>query len=99
MSSFCKNVQFDNQSDNKIFMVSQEVILRIDILLEKIEIFYDFKSDMQEQPDFFIFNDDQSKCVFATENDALIIDLVNKIEIDIDKQTGISCIRTVYSYN
>ena len=100
MSSFCKNVQFDKTSkDPKIFMVSDEAIISLDLLQEQIVQFYDFKLDMADQPEFFLFNDDQTCCILATGEDALFIDLEEKKEVDVDTVIGVSCIRTVSYFN
>ena len=49
MCNFCKNVQFDKASiDPKIFMVSDEAIVSLDLLQEQIIMYYDFKLDMTD---------------------------------------------------
>ena len=53
---------------------------------------------MSEQPEFFLFDDNQTSCILATNEDALYIDLKKKKEVDIDNATSVSCIRTVYYY-
>lgn len=99
MCSFCKNVQFDKTSkDPKIFMVSDEAIVSLDLLQEQIVMFYDFKLDMSDQPEFFLFNDSQTSCILATNEDALYINLKERKEVDIDNITGLSCIRAVHYY-
>ena len=61
-------------------------------------MFYDFKMDMDDQPEFFLFDDKQTSCILATSEDALYIDLIKQKEVDIDLALGIRCIRTVYYY-
>ena len=82
-----------------LIMVSADKIFRLNIQQETISTFYDFNIDFSEQPEFFIFNEDQTVCIIASEEDALMINIDTKEEIDLDKNFGISLIEKVIFHN
>ena len=46
-----------------------------------------------------MFNEDQTACIITTFSDTLMINLVDKIEFDLDKVFGIADIKNVVFYN
>jgi hypothetical protein len=51
---------------------------------EVTETLYDFANDFTEQPEFFVFNDNQDVCIIASTIDTLMINLNNYDEVDLD---------------
>ena len=47
-------------------------------------ILYNFKNKLDGQPDYAVFDFNQSHAIIATLNDALLVDLKNMQELDID---------------
>ena len=58
MSQACKRIQFDNKNDENIIMLTDEDIKMYNFMTDHMDCLYDYKSDFQEQPEFFVFNED-----------------------------------------
>lgn len=56
MTNYCKQLYFDIVDSNKLIVVSGDKIIKFDFNRESSEDFYDFKTDFDEQPEFFVFN-------------------------------------------
>jgi hypothetical protein len=56
-------------------MVSQDKIMTFDYIKEQIKEKYDFANNVNEQPEFFTFNDKQDICIIASEEDGLMINI------------------------
>ena len=52
-----------------------------------------------DQPEFFLFNEDQTACIITTFSDTLMINLVDKKEFDLDRYFGIADIKNVVFFN
>lgn len=98
MSSYCKQLYFDIMDSGKLILVSGDKIVKFDFGRERIEDFYDFQTDFDDQPEFFVFNKTQTTCIIGTPSDTLFIDLKEKKEIDLDSLYGIGDIKNVYFY-
>ena len=60
---------------------------------------YDF-DDLDEQPEIFVFNDDQTTCIVASEEHSLLVNIHGQRELDLDQYFGISDIkRVIYFQN
>lgn len=62
---------------------------------ETLRDMYDFINDLQEQPEFFLFNQKQNTCIIASEDDGLLINMEIHEELDLDAIFNISDIKKV----
>ena len=62
-------------------------------MTEQSDILYDFANDFTEQPEFFVFNENQDVCIIASTIDTLMINLNNYDEVDLDLIYGLKDIK------
>ena len=58
MDQACKRIQFDIRNDKNLIMLTEEDIKMYNFVTNHMGVMYDYKSDFEEQPEFFVFNDD-----------------------------------------
>ena len=98
LTQICKRVCFDYKDPKALIFVTKAEMMRYDYITEKRSIIYDF-NNFEDQPEFFLFNEDQTACIITTFSDTLMINLVDKKEFDLDKYFGIADIKNVVFFN
>lgn len=73
--------------------MNSDQIITFNFVTETKDILYDFANDFTEQPEFFVFNDDQDVCIIASTIDTLLINLNNYDEVDLDLIYGLKDIK------
>ena len=73
-----------------LYYFKKNKILSLQELLEidasgKRKTIYKFENPLEEQPNFGIFNDDQTKFIVTSALDILFVDMNTELEIDIDE--------------
>lgn len=59
------------------------------------ETIYNLGNQLQDQPIFGVFSQDQTKFIVTSTMDILYVDMKKKLEIDFDDQEEISCIQNI----
>jgi len=95
MTDVCKRICFDQKAPDSLIFVDADLVLRYNFLTGKKEKIFDFICDFTEQPEFFIFNEDQTVCIITTDDDTLMLDFETRKEYDLDEEFGISDIKNV----
>ena len=66
LTSICKRIYFDfDESECLIFATANEII-QYNFMKKTRDQLYDF-ADFDEQPEFFVFNPDQTICIVTTD--------------------------------
>ena len=73
--------------------MTEDQIITFNFISDKIDILYDFANDFTEQPEFFVFNENQDVCIIASTIDTLMINLNNFDEIDLDLIYGLKDVK------
>jgi len=73
MTDVCKQICFDKKHKDSLVFVTRDNVLRMNFLTSKKYKVLDFITNFDEQPEFFIFNEDQTVCIITTEDDTLMI--------------------------
>ena len=58
MSQACKRIQFDQNNDQNLIMLTEYDIKMYNLVTGHMEVLYDYQSDFEEQPEFFVFNEE-----------------------------------------
>ena len=95
LTDVCKKFYFDHKKTDELLMVSNSKVFKFNFKTHLLETIYDFHNDLKDQPEFFIFNEEQDTCVIASASDGLMIDIRQHEEIDLDSFYSISDIKKV----
>lgn len=77
MSQACKRIQFDKRNDKNLIMLTEYDIKMYNFVTDHMKVMYDYQSDFEEQPEFFVFNKDQDVCIIASPQDSLYVNMIN----------------------
>jgi hypothetical protein len=98
LTKICKRIYFDfDDSEAMIFADASEIIQFNFVKNKRVQLF-DFKN-FDAQPEFFVFNPDQTICIVTTPKDTQMINLKYNQEYDLDQFFGISDIKNVIWYD
>lgn len=93
LADVCKYMYFDIDDDDKIIMVANHCVLKLNYITIEIEKWYSV--DYSLDTEFFMFNSKQDCFIVASKKDALLIDLKNKVEIDLDNEFSIQDFKSI----
>jgi hypothetical protein len=69
------------------------MIFEIDYESEDVNIVAEFKDKLKRQPDYFVMGSHQSSAIVATSEDALLYNIKDKTEIDLDDMHQITALK------
>lgn len=84
LEKVCKEIEFFNQNVNEIIFTDFSQIFRYNYVSEEFQVYFDFSSNLNCQPEFVVFNRDQRIVMIASFYDVVWVNLDTKREIDID---------------
>jgi hypothetical protein len=96
----CAQFTFKDNDPTKLLMFTSRSVIEFDYkALDKqyISVVYTMNNYLNDPPSFGIFSVDQKKCVVTSINDVLLIDLENKLELDIDEKENIKDILNIHA--
>lgn len=101
MTNVCKKLYFDVNARDSLLFVDTDCIIQYNFDQKFKKNLYDI-DDFQEQPDFFLFNEDQTVCIVASEAETRLLKFKQGKgiidEIDMLKRYGISEVKNVIYY-
>ena len=102
----CIQFYFDNSDDNYLKFFSKEQVFRFNYLQEfddqhleslKIQVLYKIDNQCDQDPSYGYFNQDQTKFILTSSQDCLYVDIVKKIEIDLDDREEVANIQSIHA--
>ena len=99
LEKVCKEIEFFNQNVNEIIFTDFSQIFRYNYVSEEFQVYFDFSSNLNCQPEFVVFNRDQRIVMIASFYDVVWVNLDTKREIDIDNYFLIGGIRSIINDN
>ena len=93
-TNICKKISFHRQERSCLIFVTRGDVVKYDFERGRESCLFDF-ADVDEQPESFVFNDDQTACVIATTRNSRMIDFGNNQDHDLAHLFGISQIKAV----
>ena len=98
LSNICKRIYFHASDRQALIMVTAEEIITYNFYKDESRTLFDFQN-LPEQPEFFIFNEEQTVCIVTTTTDSAMVNIRTKDEHDLDRYFGITDIKSVIFYD
>ena len=76
LQNYCKRIIFDKEESTNLILVNSGKIIRFSFCDNKKKGLYNFEYCFKNQPEYFMINEFQNKCVIANEDEVLNICLV-----------------------
>ena len=93
MQFFFKNNKGDKR--DSCFFAMFDQIIEFNFEKESYLTYYQFKTPLTRQPQFFRMNTEQTIMVAATEQDAIYMDINAKKEVDLDEEYNLTLLKEV----
>ena len=91
----CIKCVFSNENNNELLITNLTSITKYNFITFEQSTYFKFKLQLNCQPEFVVFSEDQKQLMIASFYDIFWIDLETEKEIDIDDVFGIGDIRSI----
>ena len=95
----CVTFAFNKDNTDELYFFTDKEVFKFNYADETkwttTETLYKMENALDKQPNFAVWNDDQTKFIVTSAADMLYVDIVNKREVDIDEQEGIASIQNI----
>jgi len=95
----CIQFTFCHENDNSILFFEAHRLFKYNYLTEEVITVYEIQNKLEAQPNFGIFNHNQTKFIVTSSEDILYCDMKKSLEIDLDERENISSLQNIIQDN